>query len=239
MAKASTSIGTPPHALVSQRQSTERKARTSRFEQTIMPHLDAAYNLARWLTRNDSDAQDVVQDAYLRAFKYFDSFQGENPSAWLLAIVRNACFTWMRRNRPREEVAGSDALDADIAGNAEPLFGGGGSRELATDPETLLIEARDRTQVNELVAKLPAEFREVIVLREMEDLSYREIADIVGIPIGTVMSRLSRARKLLRDSWSPTGEAELNPDATERHRRASGISRPHSLSLHAANPGTL
>jgi RNA polymerase sigma-70 factor (ECF subfamily) len=176
----------------------EIKAR--RFEQTIMPHLDAAYNLARWLTRNDSDAQDVVQDAYLRAFKYFDSFQGESPSAWLLAIVRNACFTWMRRNRPSEEVAGSEAIDDETAGNAEPLLGGG-SRQLATDPETLLIEGRDRTRVNELVAKLPDEFREVIVLREIEDLSYREIADIVGIPIGTVMSRLSRARRLLHDSW--------------------------------------
>ena len=165
-----------------------------------MPHLDAAYNLARWLTRNDSDAQDVVQDAYLRAFKYFDSFEGENPSAWLLAIVRNTCFTWMRRNRPTEEVVGSEPVDEDNAGNVEPLLGGG-SRQLATDPETLLIEGRDRTQVNNLVAKLPAEFREVIVLREIEDMSYREIADIVGIPIGTVMSRLSRARKLLHDAW--------------------------------------
>ncbi len=176
----------------------EIKAR--RFEQTIMPHLDAAYNLARWLTRNDSDAQDVVQDAYLRAFKYFDSFQGENPSAWLLAIVRNTCFTWMRRNRPNEEVLGSEPVDEASAGNAEPLLGGG-SRALATDPETLLMEGRDRAEVNELVAQLPAEFREVIVLREIEDLSYREIADIVGIPIGTVMSRLSRARKLLHDAW--------------------------------------
>ena len=176
----------------------EIKAR--RFEQTIMPHLDAAYNLARWLTRNDSDAQDVVQDAYLRAFKYFDSFEGENPSAWLLAIVRNTCFTWMRRNRPTEEVLGSEPLDEESVGNAEPMLGGG-SRALATDPETLLIEGRDRTQVNELVSKLPVEFREVIVLREIEDLSYREIADVVGIPIGTVMSRLSRARKLLHDAW--------------------------------------
>ncbi len=176
----------------------EIKAR--RFEQTIMPHLDAAYNLARWLTRNDSDAQDVVQDAYLRAFKYFDSFQGESPSAWLLAIVRNTCFTWMRRNRPSEEVVASEPVDDESAGSAEPVLGGG-SRALATDPETLLIEGRDRAEVNALVAKLPLEFREVIVLREIEDLSYREIADIVGIPIGTVMSRLSRARKLLHDAW--------------------------------------
>jgi len=168
-----------------------------------MPHLDAAYNLARWLTRNDSDAQDVVQDACVRAFKYFDSFEGENASAWLLAIVRNTCFTWMRRNRPKEEVVDSDVVADDAADNAEPLLGGG-SRELATDPETRLIEGRDRTRVNELVARLPAEFREVIVLREIEDLSYREIADIVGIPIGTVMSRLSRARKLLHDTWHRT-----------------------------------
>ena len=219
MAKASTSIGTSLHALPPQTRSTDGMARTSRFEQTIMPHLDAAYNLARWLTRNDSDAQDVVQDACLRAFRYFDSFQGENPSAWLLAIVRNTCFAWMRRNRPSEEVAGSDAIDAETAGNAEPLLGGG-SRQLATDPETLLIESRARVQVNDIVAKLPAEFREVIVLREIEDLSYREIADVVGIPIGTVMSRLSRARKLLHDSWSPTGKAE--PKSTwSRAARAS------------------
>jgi len=176
------------------------KIKARRFEQTIMPHLDAAYNLARWLTRNDSDAQDVVQDACLRAFKYFDSFQGENPSAWLLAIVRNTCFTWMRRNRRSDEAAGTEPTDEDGAGQDEPLLGGG-SRALATDPETLLIQGRDRTQVNELVATLPAEFREVIVLREIEDLSYREIADVVGIPIGTVMSRLSRARKLLHDAW--------------------------------------
>jgi RNA polymerase sigma factor (sigma-70 family) len=208
MPKANTSIGTLLHALPPQTRSTDGMTRNSRFEQTIMPHLDAAYNLARWLTRNDSDAQDVVQDAYLRAFKYFDSFQSENPSAWLLAIVRNAGFTWMRRNRRSEEVVGSEPLDEEEVGNAEPLLGGG-SRQLATDPETLLIEARDRAQVNELVAKLPAEFREVIVLREIQDLSYREIADIVGIPIGTVMSRLSRARKLLHDSWSLTGKAEL------------------------------
>ena len=194
------SIATPLHALAPQTRSTDGLARTGRFERTIMPHMNAAYNLARWLTRNDSDAQDVVQDACLRAFKYFDSFQGESPSAWLLAIVRNACFTWMRRNRPSEEVVGSEAIDDETAGNAEPLLGGG-SRQLATDPETLLIEGRDRTRVNELVAKLPDEFREVIVLREIEDLSYREIADIVGIPIGTVMSRLSRARRLLHDSW--------------------------------------
>ncbi len=179
----------------------DRAIKVRRFGQSIMPHLDAAYDLARWLTRNDSDAQDVVQTAYLRAFEYFDNFDdGASPSAWLLAIVRNTCITWMKRNRPREEVLDSDAVYNQAVSDAEPLLGGG-SRELAKDPETRLVEGRDRTRVNELVAKLPAEFREVVVLREIEDLSYREIAYIVGIPIGTVMSRLSRARKLLHDAW--------------------------------------
>ena len=179
----------------------EREPKAKRFEQVIMPHLDAAYSLARWLTRSDSDAQDVVQDACLRAYKYFDGFEGENPAAWLLAIVRNSCFTWLRRNRPAQEVAGSDAIDEqDAAGSAEPVLSGG-SRALASDPESQLIASRDQRRVNALVAELPVEFREVIVLREIEELSYREIAAVVGIPIGTVMSRLSRARKLLHDSW--------------------------------------
>jgi RNA polymerase sigma-70 factor (ECF subfamily) len=179
----------------------DREPKAKRFEQVIMPHLDAAYNLARWLTHSDSDAQDVVQEACLRAYKYFDGFEGENPSAWLLAIVRNSCFTWLRRNHPAQEVAGSEAIDEqDAVGGVEPLLSGG-SRELASDPEALLITGRDNRRVNALVAQLPAEYREVIVLREIEDLSYREIADVVGIPIGTVMSRLSRARKLLHDSW--------------------------------------
>ena len=237
MARPSTSIGTPLGAPPARPRSADGLARTGRFEQTMVPHLDAAYNLARWLTRNDSDARDVVQDAYLRAFKYFDNFEGDNPSAWLLAIVRNAGFSWMRRNRPSEEVVGSDLLNEDAAGNAEPLLGGG-SRQLATDPETLLIERRDRTRVNELVAKLPAEFREVIVLREIEDLSYKEIADIVGIPIGTVMSRLSRARKLLQVSGLPAAERSRSPDAGERHERADRTRPPQSASPRAANLGT-
>src|SRR5215472_8682174 len=177
----------------------QKQEKARRFEQVIMPHLDAAYNLARWLTRSDSDAQDVVQEACLRAFKYFEGFEGENPSAWLLAIVRNACFTWLKRNRPAEEVSGEGITD-DAAAIAADITGIQ-SRELAATPETLLIDSRDRTRVNELVQRLPADYREVIVLREIEDLSYREIADVIGIPIGTVMSRLSRARKLLHDAW--------------------------------------
>ncbi|HMK67716.1 MAG TPA: sigma-70 family RNA polymerase sigma factor [Stellaceae bacterium] len=178
-----------------------RQEKARRFELTIMPHLDAAYNLARWLTRSESDAEDVVQEACLRAFKYFDGFAGENPSAWLLAIVRNSCFTWLRRNRPANEIADSDAIDEqDAAGIAEPLLSGG-SRRLASDPESFLIARRDGERVRALVAELPAEYREVIVLREIEELSYQEIAEIAAVPIGTVMSRLSRARKRLQDAW--------------------------------------
>jgi RNA polymerase sigma-70 factor, ECF subfamily len=181
----------------------DKEEKSRRFEQVIMPHLDAAYSLARWLTRNDSDAQDVVQEACLRAFRYFDGFEGESPSAWLLAIVRNTCFTWMRRNRPTEVVAGSDAITDQVTA-AGVDYAGTHDRELSSDPETLLIDGRDRARVNELVKRLPSEYREVIVLREIEDLSYREIAQVVGIPIGTVMSRLARARKMLHDRWHQT-----------------------------------
>jgi RNA polymerase sigma-70 factor (ECF subfamily) len=178
-----------------------RQSKAQRFEHAIMPHLDAAYNLARWLTRSESDAEDVVQEACLRAFKYFDGFAGENPAAWLLAIVRNSCFTWLRRNRPAHEIADSAAIEEqDAAGGAEPLLSGG-SRALASDPESFLIARRDEQRANELLAALPAEYREVIVLREIEELSYQEIAEIVGVPIGTVMSRLSRARRRLQDAW--------------------------------------
>jgi len=207
MAKGSTSIETPLHALPAPTRSTDRVARTGRFEQLIMTHLDSAYNLARWLTRNDADAEDVVQEACLRAYKYFDKFQGERPSAWFLAIVRNACYTWIHFNRPSREVYGIEIDNMAVIESA--TLPEGGSRPLTADPETLLIERRERQSLNELIADLPQQYREVIVLREIEDLSYREIADIVGIPVGTVMSRLWRARKLLHESWSPTGEPEL------------------------------
>ncbi|HTS92588.1 MAG TPA: sigma-70 family RNA polymerase sigma factor [Stellaceae bacterium] len=178
-----------------------RQEKARRFELTIMPHLDAAYNLARWLTRSESDAEDVVQEACLRAFKYFDGFAGESPAAWLLAIVRNSTFTWLRRNRPASEIVDSDAIEEqDAAGAGEPLLSAG-SRQLASDPESSLIARRDEERVQALVSALPAEYREVIVLREIEELSYQEIAGIVGVPIGTVMSRLSRARKRLQDAW--------------------------------------
>ena len=148
----------------------------------MLPHLDAAYNLARWLTRNDHDAQDVVQEAMLRAYRHFDGLRGE-PRPWLLAVVRNACFTWLKANRPAE----AEPLD-DVADDALP------------GPEAAVARSVDRRLLNEAIAALPVQFREVLVLRELEDLSYRDIARIAGVPIGTVMSRLSRARRLLGES---------------------------------------
>jgi RNA polymerase sigma-70 factor, ECF subfamily len=158
-----------------------------RFEQQVLPHIDAAFNLARWLTRNDHDAEDVVQDAMLRAYRHFESLRGE-ARPWLLAIVRNACFSWIQRNRPAEVAAGPDGEAAEAA--TAPADG----------PEALLARELDRRMLNEAIAALPLQFREALILRELEDLSYREIARIVDVPIGTVMSRLARARRLLAES---------------------------------------
>jgi len=154
----------------------------SRFEQTVLPHLDAAYNLARWLTRNDHDAQDVLQDAMLRAFRHFGTLRGD-ARPWLLAVVRNACFTWLQANRPADVEPLADVPDDSLPG-----------------PEAAVARSVDRRLMNEAIAALPVQFREVLVLRELEDLPYRDIARIAGIPIGTVMSRLARARRQLADS---------------------------------------
>jgi RNA polymerase sigma-70 factor (ECF subfamily) len=176
-----------------------------RFEEIALPHLDAAYNLARWLTRNDADAADVVQEAFLRALTYFDGYRGENSRAWLLMIVRNTCYRWLERNRPavimplsRETEAAMESAVAGATGEAPP------------DPETLVAQHRDATLLNDLIAGLPPLFREVLVLRELEELSYRDIADILGVPIGTVMSRLARARGLLKEAWRHRSMQEAN-----------------------------
>jgi len=157
-------------------------ASLARFEQTVLPHLDAAYNLARWLTRNDHDAEDVVQEAMLRAYRHFDGLRGE-ARPWLLAVVRNACFSWLRSNRPTEVEPLEDVADESLPG-----------------PEATVARSVDRRLLNEAIAELPVQFREVLVLRELEDLAYRDIARVVGIPIGTVMSRLARARRQLAES---------------------------------------
>jgi RNA polymerase sigma-70 factor (ECF subfamily) len=162
-----------------------------RFESIVMPHFGAGYNLARWLTRNDHDAEDVVQEAYLRALRSFDRYRGGDPRSWLLTIVRNTCYTWLRQNRRSEQTPTGDHADdtwAEIA--ADP----------AGEPEAQFIRKADRRLLREALEELPAEFREAFVLRELEGCSYKEIADITDVPLGTVMSRLARARKQLQHS---------------------------------------
>jgi RNA polymerase sigma-70 factor (ECF subfamily) len=163
------------------------------FQEMIMQHLGAAYNLARWLTRNDADAQDVVQEACIRAFRFIDRFHGENARPWLLAIVRNTCYSWLQKHRAHAEDYSFDE-DMDSTEQMEADF----NALQATGPEAQLLIDADRQIIDQALAELPVEFREVVVLKDMEDLSYKEIAEIANIPIGTVMSRLSRARRQLR-----------------------------------------
>ena len=166
----------------------KREMTVTGFDEVVLPHLDAAYNLARWLTKNDHDAEDVLQEAMLRAYRFFDGLRGE-ARPWLLAIVRNACWTWLEERRP-----------ADLATVDEP-------EAEAPGPEALAVREADRRALNDAIAALPVPYREALVLRELEDLSYKEIAAIARVPIGTVMSRISRARKLLLQYLRPTAES--------------------------------
>jgi RNA polymerase sigma-70 factor, ECF subfamily len=160
----------------------------TRFEELVLPHLNAAYNLARWLTRDVNDAEDVVQDACVRALKYVDSLNGSGARPWFLTIVRHAFYDWCKRNRPAE-IARDDGTAIDMA--VDPA---------AVDPEQALLRNAKSKALADAVAELPVTYREVLILRELEDLSYKEIARIADIPIGTVMSRLARARGLLQRS---------------------------------------
>ena len=161
--------------------------RRRRFEAQALPHLDAAYNLARWLARSPTDAEDIVQDAMLRAFRAFDGFRGGDAKPWLLAIVRNC---W--RN-----------MGADTKRRGHTPLPEGDSAALVADddPEMRAMETSEGRRLDAVIALLSEEFREVLILREMEDMSYQEIADVTGVPIGTVMSRLARARAMLREKW--------------------------------------
>jgi RNA polymerase sigma-70 factor (ECF subfamily) len=163
-------------------------SRNRRFELLAMPHLDAAFNLARWLTGNTDDAQDVVQDAYLRAFRYLDAFRGDNFRVWLLTIVRNSFLDWLKDNRTGRQLFQPASADADWT-------------DPAPSAEAMLLDRVDTETLNTLMAKLPAEYREVLILREIEGLSYKDIAQVTGMAPGTVMSRLSRARLALRRAW--------------------------------------
>jgi RNA polymerase sigma factor (sigma-70 family) len=156
-----------------------------RFEEQVSPHLKSAYNLARWLTRNHEDAEDVVQEAFLRAFSAVENLRGEDAKPWLLTIVRNTSLTWMKRNR---NAAATIGLEEQVEDPSEP----------SPDPEETLLISCDREQVRKALEQLPSDFREAIVLRELEGFSYKEIATTVGVPLGTVMSRLSRGREWLR-----------------------------------------
>ena len=156
--------------------------RRRRFEAQALPHLDAAYNLARWLSRSPADADDIVQDAMLRAFRAFDGFRGGDARAWLLTIVRNCWISAGRATRRR----GHTLLDDELA-------------DSGPDPEETAIQSAHQRRLERMIARLPDDFREVLILREIQDMSYREIAEITGSPIGTVMSRLARSRAMLRD----------------------------------------
>ena len=178
------------------------EAELRRFERLALPHLDAAYNLARWLTRNDDDAQDVSQEAMLRALRYFAAFRGEHVRPWLLQIVRNTCWGWLRENRPAEVTALED-LEDGWAARLEP------SAPAGDEPHVAAARRDERDGLNRALAALPVHYREVLVLRELEDLSYREIAAITEVPVGTVMSRLARARSQLRQDLLREGRAPL------------------------------
>jgi RNA polymerase sigma-70 factor (ECF subfamily) len=152
----------------------------ARFEELVLPHIDAAYNLARWLVRSDAEAQDLAQEAMLRAYRFFGGFRGGAPRAWLLKIVRNTCYTWLQSARGTQDAA---EFDEEIHGVTE------------VTPEALAIAGADCDRLARALDGLPAKFREVLVLRELEGCSYKEIAEVTGLPIGTVMSSLSRARR--------------------------------------------
>ena len=187
------------------------------YDEVVVPHLDAAFRLACWLMRNKHDAEDALQEASLRAFRYFHTYTGGNGRAWFLRIVRNICWGWRGRSRQ----ASSDLFDEERHSDARP----------ACDPEMLAIQAEDVRLIEQAMSSLPVRSREMLVLRELEGLSYRELAAVQGIPLGTVMSSLSRARQAFRDAmesqWKPhrhepEADAVVNPLETRRPVGVSG-----------------
>jgi len=164
-----------------------------RFEATVLPHMDAAFNLARWLLRNPADAQDVTQEAILRAFRFFHDFRAGNARAWFLQIVRNCCYTWLQKRNVFADLS-------ELEESALPV-------EKHT-PESLALANADRQRLAAALQELPSSFREILVLRELEGCSYKEIAIITGRPIGTVMSALARARQQLRNSLAQPSQME-------------------------------
>ena len=166
-----------------------------RFERVVLPHLNSAVNLARWILRNRADSEDVVQEAMLRAYRFFNRFHGGDARAWLLQIVRNTCYTWLEKNRPAELMT---EFDEEV------------HQQPSANPETLAAQSNERERLMRALESLPARAREVLVLRELEGCSYKEIADIVAIPIGTVMSTLARARERLQRTLAAAGTKEAS-----------------------------
>lgn len=168
----------------------------AQFEEIVTPHLDAAYNLARWLAGNDHDAEDIAQEACLRAFRFLNGFRGGNSRSWLLTIVRNTAYTWLKQNRPQVLVTVGDEELLEIEDPAAALN------------HSSALHNADRDVLRAALEDLPLEFREILILRELEGLSYKEIAEVADTPIGTVMSRLARARKQLQEYLARKGEHE-------------------------------
>jgi RNA polymerase sigma-70 factor (ECF subfamily) len=171
---------------------------TGSFDEVILPHLDAAHNLARWLVRGSDDAEDVVQEACLRAFRYFGTFRGGNARAWLLRIVRTTAFGWLQKNRAQHL-----ATEFDEAIHSEGC--------VALNPESLLLQGADTQLLEQAMNHVPVRMREVLMLREVEGLSYKEIADVVGVPMGTIMSTLFRARERFRHAASDLVKRQAQP----------------------------
>jgi RNA polymerase sigma-70 factor (ECF subfamily) len=195
--------------------------KSSRFAEVALPHLDAAYNLARWLSGSASDADDIVQDAYLRAYRFFDSFHGDSARAWLLAIVRN---TWFSEWRRRRDAADGTPYDDTLHGD-ERLPGW--VDDIGSNPELLAVRHDEVRLVHRALERLPLLYREVLVLRELEDMSYRDIGLVVDIPIGTVMSRLARARHLLGEAVrAEQARVRVGPDGSALRQ---GAGRGHSM----------
>ena len=167
-------------------------AKLKSFEETALPHLNAAYNLARWLTRNEHDAQDVVQESYLRAFRFFDSYKGGDGKAWLLAVVRNTYLTWRQRAKRAMETVLPD--NPEFREHAEQ-----NAQSAAPSALDRLVAASKIHALKTCIEQLPADYREVLVMRELEEMSYKQISEVANLPVGTVMSRLSRARKRLAE----------------------------------------
>ena len=186
--------------------------RMRRFRDAALPHLDDVYTLARYLMRNAADAEDAVQECYLRALRHFDSYRGPAMKPWLLAILRNVCNAEFAR-RSKEELP-TDYAQEESLGEEMPMW-----QEPQASPEKVMLRQQDSATIRRLVAELPAPFREAIVLREINDLSYQEIAEVAGVPVGTVMSRLARARAMLRSAWNAAEASTTKPGSAT----ASGI----------------